>query len=61
MALCFLRERAGESVAPDRHAALLLALERLPAVELVDLISKTARKDRAVLLAFETELGRSKT
>jgi uncharacterized Zn finger protein len=62
MALSFLRERAGaESVAPDRHSALVLALERLPAVELVDLISKTARNDRAVLLAFEAALARTKT
>lgn len=61
MALCFLRERAGsESVAPDRHSALLVALERLPAARLVDLITKTARKDRAVLLAFETELAPTK-
>jgi uncharacterized Zn finger protein len=59
MALCFLRERAGsDSVAPDRHSALLLALERLPAPELVDLIARAARRDRAVLVAFEAELTR---
>lgn len=57
MALAFLREKTGaESVAPDRYSTLALALERLPAVELVDLVVRAARRERSVLLAVEEEL-----
>jgi uncharacterized Zn finger protein len=60
MALAFLRERGGDSVPPDRYSALALALERLTAAELVDVVMRAARKERAVLDALLSALLRSR-
>lgn len=62
MSLAFLRERgARDSVAPDRYSALEVALERLPVAELVDLVTRSARRDPALLVALEEELNRARS